>query len=167
LLPIAVPIIISLAALMVSIFAYNIQHSAYEATSISNKEQYAKLVSGWLIVGDNQHPGGQVVVQNLGNAPINQVAVKVYGITTSGGWGLTATVYPGTIPLCTRATVTLNASNDLWMSYINSITFEDVNGLSWSRNFDGTLASVPAPLVLAQGIVGEPAMKLASVQGCQ
>jgi transposase-like protein len=71
------PVVISLAALTVSILAYNEQHNIDEAASTAEMERNAQLVSAWVTFS----PDGaeRVTVQNLGTASITEVTVTLDG----------------------------------------------------------------------------------------
>ncbi|MGH3219808.1 MAG: hypothetical protein ACRDPY_14055 [Streptosporangiaceae bacterium] len=72
------PIVVSVAALVVSVFAFMDQHNVDENAVKAAKEIYAERVSYWLIPVAGMPYAPKLIVQNLSSAPVSVVAVTMY-----------------------------------------------------------------------------------------
>ena len=169
LLTTTIPIVISVFALLISVRAYDDQHASDQAAAQAARQQYARLVSAWL-VSTSERGEASIVIQNLGSAPVTEGTAFIVIPPRRDGVYVTL----GDIPPCSTATATV-AYRDLGLpsgaegtasfmkARITFLMFEDVNGIWWDRSQDGRLVGASAgstgnvPSVLSSSIKIETA----------
>ena len=88
------PIVVSIASLIVAVLAFNDQHRSNEVASLIQSEAYAAKVSFWITANKN---GSVLNIQNSSTTPISDTVVLTY---SSNGLAFDRSVAMGTIPPC-------------------------------------------------------------------
>jgi hypothetical protein len=140
---VAVPIVISIVALVVSYRAYDDQHAADQAATTSSEQQYARMVSVWQW-GETMNKAGYISVQNLSPAAVSEVMIFTNDSKSQAGLSIPL----GDIPPCEIATSNLRpvmkaeGVHQPWWDVVNGsgVEFIDGNGVAWTRNPDGNLS---------------------------
>ena len=163
-----VSVIVSVVALVVSVLLFLDQHSVDQASLTAGNQRYARLVSAWVIPPGGRH-AAQLVVENLGDAVIRQVTVRYeaswwkpgapgqetgQGVLNTGSLSSRANDDElGDVGPCSVAAEDIAGSTGRttgngysWTADIESVTFTDFNGTTWTRSDTGTLTNAaPSP----------------------
>lgn len=177
----ALPILISLLALAVSIFAYLDQHAADDAAAISQQQEYASKVTFWVI---GESSGKILRIQNSSSEPITNVSVIVVSSESANQ----IPVSIGTMPPCTIGSwriggaisvqslgnaggvdfgpsgvetpppvvgiTTAGVLNSSQASLLTAIEFTDADVLTWQRLVSGEIIKESTPL--SQSSLSDP-----------
>lgn len=153
------PIIISVLALAISLFAYVDQYDANRIAVASAEDMYATPVGFWLTQPRAPHGLPETAVENGGALPISDVQVVALATSSFSSvprYYFTVTFDEGTLAPCSIYTVPafqLAAAKLASRRYmfnprthlnfvIEFLNFTDSSGLSWKRSPDGSLTRV-------------------------
>jgi hypothetical protein len=169
-----VTIVVSVAAIVVSVLAYSDQHhtdsAALAAAALASEQQYARQVAFWVDVGQGVRLP-VLMVENLGSSPIANAELTLRQIVDSTGPQenyAEKNFALGVIPPCTISSTPINiiepngnfgnaaadfhsiAGAPFFDTWLN---FTDAAGKSWQRNGDGSLRELahisPMPAVVS------------------
>lgn len=173
-----IPIVVSLAALAVSVLAYIDQHTAdtaaLAAAATAREHKYADQVAFWIDVGRGVRLP-VLMVENLGSAPIAnvQLTLRLTLPSTVRDAYYTEVFALGVIPPCTVSSTVMTAqqarqfeggatpsaaafgqvAGEKTMLFDSWLNFTDASARSWQRNGDGSLRGVtrisPMPAVVS------------------
>jgi hypothetical protein len=153
----------SVVALAVPVLSLLEQHSADQASLTASNQTYARLVTAWIVPPEGRH-AAQIVVQNPGGALIKRVTVRYEASwwkpgapsqETGQGQLNTGSLSSrpdddelGDIGSCSVAADDIAGSAGRttdngysWTADVESVTFTDINGTTWTRSDTGTLTS--------------------------
>jgi hypothetical protein len=178
--PVVVSVVVSVVALVISLLGYDDQHSADQAAAVASRQDYARLVSAWLVYPVGGNYSARLSVQNLGNAPLTDVHVVMAEPESSHHHGIRVSMYLGDIPPCSTLTAQVGPgdvqalsaplgihSGAFFLVQVKYLYFRDANGVFWVRHAAGRLQDLAdealsgyEPSTLA------PAHRIVSAQGC-
>jgi hypothetical protein len=152
------PLVISIAAVLIALLTYIDQHDSDRASAAAAEQAYAARVGFWFVSPDKPGQLPEIDVDNAGVLPISNVRVLLTAtgypwVEPPGTELYWATVEEHTIPPCEIVTspveqIVLNHVRPLkGVSYkltIQSLEFTDASGLTWARSVDGALAQASA-----------------------
>lgn len=136
-----VPVIVSMAALIVSTLVFLNQRSVDQRTVIANQQANAGQVTYWVLPAASNRHHETLFVQNHGTVPISGVILDLSTVDPKTEATISARAGFGSIAPCTILEVDLsNAPAEAAKSYIQ---FTDAAGLTWVRTSWGQLNMVP------------------------
>lgn len=137
------PVMISTAALIVSVLAFLNQRSVDERAVIANQKADAGQVTYWILSAGGNPRHETLFVQNRGTAPISGVTLDLPTVDPRTEATVSARAGFGSIKSCTILKADLSSMIvEVSKSYIQ---FTDATGLTWVRTSWGQLNMVPTP----------------------